>query len=166
MAGIAFCRCNSWSFRKGSRTAGAISRSCLSACCSNVKLMQFNTMSTPTKCRPTTVTSATVKEEDGRQFFRRSGSISAIQGAIVSTELGGQWQVNFQNGGEAKKGDVLVQLVPLEERSAPRSRLELAEANLARARDLAARKVISKSELDAAESEFEQKKGTVDNMRS
>ncbi|PYK85505.1 MAG: hypothetical protein DMF47_09980, partial [Verrucomicrobia bacterium] len=44
--------------------------------------------------------------------------------------------------------------------------LELARANLQRTRDLAARKVVSKSELDAAESAFGQKKGTVDNMRS
>jgi membrane fusion protein (multidrug efflux system) len=44
--------------------------------------------------------------------------------------------------------------------------LELARANLERSRDLAARKVISKSEQDAAESAFGQKQGAVDNMRS
>jgi membrane fusion protein (multidrug efflux system) len=44
--------------------------------------------------------------------------------------------------------------------------LELARANLQRERDLAARKVVSKQELDAAESTFGQKQGTVDNMRA
>ena len=44
--------------------------------------------------------------------------------------------------------------------------LELARANLQRSRDLAVHKVISKAELDSAESAFRQKQGTVDNMRS
>jgi membrane fusion protein (multidrug efflux system) len=44
--------------------------------------------------------------------------------------------------------------------------LELARANLQRTRNLAAGKVVSKSELDAAESAFGQKQGAVENMRS
>src|SRR5213078_1334 len=44
--------------------------------------------------------------------------------------------------------------------------LELARADLDRARELATRKVISKAELDSAESKFKQKQGTVDNMRA
>jgi len=44
--------------------------------------------------------------------------------------------------------------------------LELSRADLLRARDLGSRRVISKSELDAAESKFQQKQGSVDNMRA
>jgi len=44
--------------------------------------------------------------------------------------------------------------------------LELARADLQRSQDLATRKVISKAELDSAESKFKQKQGTVDNMRA
>jgi len=84
--------------------------------------------------------------------------VSAVQGAVVSSELGGVVaQINFQNGGEAKKGDVLVKLAaPAEDAD-----LELAQSDLERTRDLARRKVISKADLDAAESKFKQKEGFV-----
>jgi membrane fusion protein (multidrug efflux system) len=64
-------------------------------------------------------------------------------------------QVNFQSGGDAKKGDVLIKLVASQEDAD----LELARSDLARAHDLSARKVISKAELDAAESKLKQKEG-------
>jgi membrane fusion protein (multidrug efflux system) len=107
---------------------------------------------------PTTVTSAVVKEEDWAPTLSAVGSISAVQGALLSTDLAGTVaKVNFQSGGEAKKGDVLVQLVASQEEAD----LELARSNLLRTRDLAARKVVSKQELDSAESAFKQKEGIV-----
>jgi membrane fusion protein (multidrug efflux system) len=107
---------------------------------------------------PMTVTSAVVKEENWAPVLSAVGSISPVQGALLSTDLAGTVaQVNFQSGGEAKKGDVLVQLVASQEEAD----LELARSDLARAHDLAARKVISKADLDAAESRFKQKEGLV-----
>ena len=107
---------------------------------------------------PTTVTSAVVKEEDWTPTLSAVGSISAVQGALLSTDLAGTVaKVNFQSGGEAKKGDVLVQLVNSQEEAD----LELARNDLARARDLATRKVISKADLDAADSKVKQKEGIV-----
>src|SRR6266446_1193676 len=83
-----------------------------------IKAMQIaKMMSTPMVMPATTVTSAPVKEEDWAPILSAVGSVSAVQGATLST-------------------------------------------------DLAARKVISKAELDAAESKFKQKEGTVDNMRA
>src|SRR5437667_331444 len=126
--------------------------------------------SSPMTMPPTTVTSAPVKEEDWPPVLSAVGSVSPVQGAIVSAELGGVVsQVAFENGGEARKGDVLIKLDTSSEQAQLRTAeadLELARANLQRSRDLAARKVISKSELDAAESVSGQKQGTVDNMRS
>jgi membrane fusion protein (multidrug efflux system) len=111
-----------------------------------------------------------VKEEDWPPVLSAVGSISAVQGAVISTELGGiVSQVAFENGGEARKGDVLIKLDTSSEQAQLRTAeadLELARANLQRTRGLAAGKVVSKSELDAAESAFGQKQGTVDNMRS
>jgi membrane fusion protein (multidrug efflux system) len=137
----------------------------------DVKAFQFKKMSSsPMTMPPTTVSSAPVKEEDWPPVLSSIGSVSAVQGAVVAAELGGTVsQVMFQNGGEAKKGDVLIKLDTSSEAAQLRTAeadLELARANLERSRDLAARKVISKSELDAAESAFGQKQGTVDNMRS
>jgi membrane fusion protein, multidrug efflux system len=137
----------------------------------DVKAFQFKKMaSSPMTMPPTTVSSAPVKEEDWPPVLSSIGSVSPVQGAVVATELGGTVsQVMFQNGGEAKKGDTLVKLDTSSEAAQLRTAeadLELARANLERSRDLAARNVISKSELDAAESAFGQKQGTVDNMRS
>src|SRR5438552_7489939 len=117
-----------------------------------------------------TVTSAQVKEEDWAPVLSSVGSVSAVQGAIVSAELGGTVsEVGFESGGVAKKGDVLLRLDTSSEQAQLRTAeadLELARADLERSRGLAARKVISKAEIDAAESKFQQKQGTVDQMRS
>jgi membrane fusion protein (multidrug efflux system) len=136
-----------------------------------VKVMQIGKMmSTPMVMPATTVTSAVVKEEDWAPVLSAVGSVSAVQGAVVSAELGGVVaEVDFPNGGEAKKGDVLLKLDSSSEDAqlhTAEADLELARANVQRTRDLAARKVVSKQELDAAESAFGQKQGAVDNMRA
>jgi membrane fusion protein (multidrug efflux system) len=119
---------------------------------------------------PTTVTSAEVKQENWAALLSAIGSVSAVQGAVVSTELGGVVaEIRFENGGVAKKGDVLVRLDASAEEGQLHSAeadLELARADLERTRDLAARKVVSKAELDSAEAKFKQKEGNVSQMRS
>ena len=136
-----------------------------------IKAMQIaKMMSSPMTMPPTTVSSTVVKEEDWAPTLSAVGSVSAVQGAVVSAELAGTVaEVRFENGGAAKKGDVLVKLDTSSEDAqlhTAEADLELARADLQRARDLATRRVISKSELDSAESKFQQKQGTVDNMRA
>ena len=136
-----------------------------------VKALQIAKMvSTKPPMPATTVTSAPVKEEDWPPVLSAVGSISAVQGAVISTELGGiVSQVAFENGGEARKGDVLIKLDTSSEQAQLRTAeadLELARADLERARDLTTRHVISKADFDGADSKFKQKQGTVDNMRS
>ena len=136
-----------------------------------IKVLQIGKMmSTPMVMPPTTVSSAVVKEEDWAPTLSAIGSVSAVQGAVVSTELGGVVaEINFQSGGVAKKGDVLMRLDSSAEEAqlhTAEADLELAKANLERERDLAARKVVSKQELDTAQSTFGQKQGAVDNMRA
>ncbi|MEP6709278.1 MAG: efflux RND transporter periplasmic adaptor subunit [Verrucomicrobiota bacterium] len=117
-----------------------------------------------------TVTSAQVKEEDWAPLLSAVGSISPVQGAMVSTELPGTVaQIGFESGATVKKGDLLVHLDTSAEEAQLRSAdadTELARTDLARARDLATRKVISKAELDAAESKFKQKSAMTENMRA
>jgi membrane fusion protein, multidrug efflux system len=136
-----------------------------------IKVLQIGKMmSTPMVMPPTTVSSAVVKEEDWAPTLSAIGSVSAVQGAVVSTELGGVVaEIDFQNGGVAKKGDVLMRLDSSAEEAqlhTAEADLELARANLERERDLAVRKVVSKQELDTAQSTFGQKQGAVDNMRA
>ena len=159
-------------FKLRARAAGAVfGMLALFFVLADMKAFQFRKMaSSPMVMPATTVTSAPTKEEDWPPVLSAVGSVSAVQGAIVSTELGGVVsEVKFQNGGEARKGDVLIKLDTSSEQAQLRTAeadLELARANLQRTRGLAAGKVVSKSELDAAESAFGQKQGTVDNMRS
>jgi membrane fusion protein (multidrug efflux system) len=136
-----------------------------------IKAMQIRKMmAMPMVMPPTTVSSVQVKEENWPPIFSSVGTLSAVQGATVSAELAGTVaEIKFENGAVAKKGDVLVRLDASSEEANLRSaeaELELARSDLARARDLASRNVVSKAELDSAESKFKQKEGVVNNMRS
>ncbi len=119
---------------------------------------------------PTTVTSAKVEKADWKPVLRAVGSISPVQGAMISAELAGTVSdVSFQNGAAVKKGDVLLKLDASAEQALMRSAeadAALAKNDLDRAQDLSTRKVISKAEFDAAQSKYVQKKAAVDNMRS
>jgi membrane fusion protein (multidrug efflux system) len=136
-----------------------------------IKALQIGKMmSTKMEMPPTTVSSATVNEEDWAPTLLAVGSISAVQGAVVSSELGGVVsKIAFQNGGSAKKGDLLVQLDASAEEALLRSaeaEAELGRQDLERSRGLASRKVVSKAELDAAESKFNRLNAVVDQMHS
>ena len=127
-------------------------------------------MSMPHTMPPTTVTSASVKEEDWAPRLTAVGSVSAVQGAVVSTELAGVVsEINFDSGAQAKKGEVLMKLDASQEEALLRSAeadAQLARTDLERARDLAMKKVVSGAELDSAQSKFRRMNAVVDQMRS
>ena len=136
-----------------------------------IKVLQIGKMmSTPMVVPPTTVSSATVNEEDWAPTLSAVGSISPVQGAVVSSELGGVVsRIAFENGGTAKKGDLLVQLDASSEEALLRSaeaEAELARQDLERTRGLSSQKVVSRAELDAAQSKFNRLNAIVDQTRS
>src|SRR5213083_1132619 len=136
-----------------------------------VKALQIGKMmSTPMVMPATTVSSAEVKEEDWAPTLSAAGSISAVQGAIIAAELGGVVSdIKFENGGVAKKGDVIMKLDASQEEALLRSaeaEAELGRQDLERTRGLASQKVVSKAELDAAESKFRRLTAIADQMRS
>jgi membrane fusion protein, multidrug efflux system len=136
-----------------------------------IKILQIVKMtSTPMVMPPTTVSSVTVKEEDWAPMLSAVGSISAVQGAIIAAELGGVVSdIKFENGGVAKKGDVIMKLDASQEEALLRSaeaEAELGRQDLERTRGLASQKVVSKAELDAAESKFNRLNAVCDQMRS
>ena len=140
-------------------------------CVFGVKALQIGKMmTTKMEMPPTTVSSTTVKEEDWAPTLSAVGSISAVQGAVVSSELGGVVsKIAFENGGTAKKGDLLLQLDASAEEALLRSaeaEAELSRQDLERTRGLASQKVVSKAELDAAESKFNRLTAVADQMRS
>jgi membrane fusion protein (multidrug efflux system) len=119
---------------------------------------------------PQTVSSAEVREENWAPVLSAIGSVSAVQGAIIAAELGGVVSdIKFENGGVAKKGDVIMKLDASQEEALLRSaeaEAELARTDLERTQGLASQKVVSKAELDAAESKFRRLTAIVDQMRS
>jgi membrane fusion protein, multidrug efflux system len=136
-----------------------------------IKFLQIGKMmSMPHTMPPTTVTSASVKEEDWAPRLTAVGSVSAVQGAVVSTELAGVVsEINFQNGAVAKKGEVLMKLDASQEEALLRSAeadAQLAKTDLERSRDLAIKKVVSGAEFDSAQSKFTRMNAVVDQMRS
>ena len=136
-----------------------------------IKFLQIGKMmSMPHTMPPTTVTSASVKEEDWAPRLTAVGSVSAVQGAVVSTELAGVVsEINFDSGAVAKKGEVLMKLDASQEEALLRSAeadAQLAGTDLERSRDLAMKKVVSGAELDSAQSKFRRMNAVVDQMRS
>ncbi|HEU4772307.1 MAG TPA: efflux RND transporter periplasmic adaptor subunit, partial [Candidatus Udaeobacter sp.] len=136
-----------------------------------IKFLQIGKMmSMPHTMPPTTVTSASVKEEEWAPRLTAVGSVSAVQGAVVSAELAGVVsEINFENGAVAKKGEVLMKLDASQEEALLRSAeadAQLAKTDLERARDLAIKKVVSGAEFDSAQSKFTRMNAVVDQMRS
>jgi membrane fusion protein (multidrug efflux system) len=138
-----------------------------------IKVMQIVTLVSAGKKMvppPTTVTSAEVQKGDWQPMLSAVGSISPVQGAMISAELAGTVaEIDFESGKVVKKGDVLLKLDASAEEAQMRSAeadAELAKKDFERAQDLAARKVISAAERDAAQSKFTQKKAAVENMQS
>ena len=119
---------------------------------------------------PTTVTSAKVQKGNWAPTLTAVGSITPVQGATISAELPGMVsEIGFESGRPVKKGDLLVKLDSSAEQAQLRSAqadAELSKADFDRARDLSQRKVISKSEFDAAASKYSQAQAAVDNMQS
>lgn len=119
---------------------------------------------------PTTVTSAPVQLANWQPILRAVASVNPVQGAMISAELAGTVaDVAFQSGAPVKKGDVLVKLDTSPEEAQLRSAeadAQLAKNNFERAKDLAARKVISPAEFDAAKSAMQAKQAMVDNIRA
>jgi len=138
-----------------------------------IKVWQFAAMISAGKKMvppPTTVTSAEAKKADWQPMLTAIGSVSPVQGAMISAELAGTvTEINFQSGAVVKKGDVLLKMDASPEQAQLRSAradAELAKNDLDRARDLAARKVISTAEFDAAQSKYSQKKAAMENIQS
>lgn len=121
------------------------------------KMLQFATMKAAGAAMvppPETVTATAVKEETWPNTVQATGSVEAVQGVTVASELAGQVsKIAFESGATVKAGDLLVKLdTSIEEAQleAAEADAALAKANADRARDLIAKGTISQSELDAA----------------
>ncbi len=137
------------------------------------KIQQFQTMFaqgaafTPP---PETVTTAEVQSDRRQPTLTAIGSVTAVQGVMVSAEISGTVKtIAFESGATVKAGDLLVELDTAIEQAQLRSAAaaaDLAHANLDRARDLRAKSMMSAADFDAAEAQNKQAIAQMDNIRA
>ncbi|MBT2990410.1 MAG: efflux RND transporter periplasmic adaptor subunit [Candidatus Thiodiazotropha sp. (ex Ctena orbiculata)] len=136
-----------------------------------IKLKQFETMgSAEMQMPPETVTSDQVRSARWPNTVNATGSLVAVQGVTVSTELGGKIEeIAFESGDRVETGDLLVRIDVSAEVAQLRSAeaaAKLARINLDRNRDLRANKTVSQADLDTAEANYKQATAQVDNVRA
>jgi membrane fusion protein (multidrug efflux system) len=117
-----------------------------------------------------TVTAAGVTEAVWENSLSVTGSLAAVQGVTIATELASKVvAISFEAGARVKAGDLLIrqdtsteeaQLGQLE------ATLALAKINFERNRELLAQKTVSQAEFDASDAQFRQASGAVNNIRA
>jgi membrane fusion protein (multidrug efflux system) len=130
-------------------------------------LLAFASSYTPP---PETVASMAATEESWPDLIPAVGSVSAVQGVIVSPEIAGKVvEIDFESGATVQKGDLLVKLDSESEQAqlrAAQAQVELSKLNIERQRRLRADKTISQSELDQAEAEVKQNEANADAIQA
>lgn len=117
---------------------------------------------------PEYVTSAMVKEELWRQTLDAVGSLTAVQGVLVSTEVAGKVaDLHFESGESVESGQLLVELDTSTEEAqlaAAQAEAELARINLDRAKKLRLSNTVAEAELDSAQAAFLAAEAQVENL--
>jgi membrane fusion protein (multidrug efflux system) len=134
-----------------------------------VKALQFKTLIGAAKSfsqPPETVSSAIVTEEKWQTTLAAIGSVTAVEGVNVTTEVAGLVrEISFESGATVDKGAILVRLDTSSEEAQLRSiqsQLELARINLERERTLRSENMVSQSDLDTAEATLKQYQANAD----
>jgi len=145
----------------------------LIAVLSGIKALQIDKMieaSSQFVQPPEPVTTAKVISVSWENVLPSIGSLTAVQGVTIATELPGKVvEIVFTPGSRVKKGDLLLrQDTSSEEAQLPgtEASLTLSSRNLSRAKSLIAEEMISQSQLDTAQANFQQAQAAVDNLRS
>jgi membrane fusion protein (multidrug efflux system) len=119
---------------------------------------------------PSAVTTIVVKGQTWQPVISAVGSLRAVNGVTVSTDLAGiVSEIHFESGAAVKKGDLLIKLDTQQEEAELRSaeaKREFAKVDLDRKRDLVAKKTISPSDWDQAQSEFRQMDAAVEEAKA
>lgn len=117
-----------------------------------------------------TVSSASARFEDWQPKISAVGSLSAIQGVEVSSEVPGKVSsINFESGHEVEKGALLVQIDASAEQGqfrALKAELALKRLDFERAQGLVRSAAVSQAQLDRAKSEMESLEGKVAEQRA
>jgi membrane fusion protein, multidrug efflux system len=119
---------------------------------------------------PTAVTTTIAAQSEWQPTLDTIGSVAAINGVTVSTDLAGIVdKIAFTSGTEVKAGDLLVHLNTDQEQAQleqAKAQLTLAQVTLNRDRDLLAKRTIAQQDYDTAEATHGQMQATVDQYRA
>jgi membrane fusion protein (multidrug efflux system) len=117
-----------------------------------------------------TVTAAAVEPQRWESVLTSVGSLTAVQGVVVSAEVAGKVvKIEFEPGTMVQKGDLLVQQDIVAETAQLRSAeasFALAKVEFSRAKRLLKEQTYSKSEYDNADAQLKQSSAQVDNIKA
>ena len=137
------------------------------------KVLQFKAMGAAAarqQMPPQPVNVAEVREELWQPRISAVGSVTPVQGTVVSTEVDGiVREIKFQAGALVNAGDELVQLdieIQQAQLRAAEAAAEWARISFKRAKDLISSKAISQADLDSADSTLKQADAQVENLRA
>jgi membrane fusion protein, multidrug efflux system len=115
---------------------------------------------------PTAVTTDVAKESEWQPTLQSVGSVTAVNGVTISTDLAGiVRQIAFESGNKVRSGDLLVRLDTTQEEAQlhqSEAQRDFASVTLKRDKDLVEKHAISQSDYDNAEAVFRQAQATVD----
>jgi membrane fusion protein, multidrug efflux system len=119
---------------------------------------------------PTAVTTTIASQSEWQPTLDTIGSVAAINGVTVSTDLAGIVdKIAFTSGTVVKAGDLLVHLNTDQEQAQleqAQAQLTLAQLTLNRDRDLLAKRTIAQQDYDTAEATYRQNGATVDQYKA
>jgi membrane fusion protein, multidrug efflux system len=119
---------------------------------------------------PTAVTTEVAKQSQWQPTLESVGTVTAINGVTVSTDLGGIVRdITFQSGDKVRKGDLLVHLDTAQEEAQlhqAESQRDLAVITLKRDKDLLEKHTIAQSDYDNAQSNFLSTQAAVDQFNA
>ena len=130
------------------------------------KMAAFAQMAPP----PTAVTTLVAKAQTWQPVLSIVGSLKAVQGVQISTDLAGiVSEIAFESGKPVKKGDLLVKLDTKQEEAQlhnAQARSDLAQVNLTRKKDLLEKKAASQADYDSAAAESRMAAASVEESRA
>ena len=119
---------------------------------------------------PTAVTSTVAQKSEWQPTLETIGTVVAINGVTISTDLAGiVCKIAFESGSEVKAGDLLVQLNTDQEQAQlaqAEAQRDWTQITLTRNQDLLAKRTVSQSDFDSATAQFNQARATVDQYKA
>jgi membrane fusion protein (multidrug efflux system) len=119
---------------------------------------------------PTAVTTDVAKESEWQPTLQSVGSITAVNGVNISTDLAGiVRQIAFESGNKVRSGDLLVRLDTVQEEAQlhqSEAQRDFAAVTLKRDKDLVEKHAIAQSDYDNAEAAFRQSQAAVDQFNA